>query len=54
MNTINKIALVQVCFAIGDVILFTIFDYELRNIIINHIILTIGYLYGFWHNSIKY
>ena len=47
MKTINKIAIVQVAFCIGGIIGYTLLDFELKNVILNHIVLTIGYLYGF-------
>ena len=51
MKTINKIARVQVAFCIGGIIGYTLLDSELRNVIATHIVLTIGYLYGFWHGK---
>ena len=51
MKTINKIAIVQVVFCIGGIVGYTLLDFELKNVIGNHIVLTIGYLYGFWHSK---
>ena len=51
MKTINKIAKVQVAFCIGVIIGCTVFDFDLKRVILNHIVLTIGYLYGFWHSK---
>jgi len=51
MKTINKIAIVQVAFCIGGIIGCTLLDFELKRVIINHIVLTTGYLYGYWHSK---
>jgi len=51
MKTINKIAIVQVAFCIGGIIGYTLLDSELKTVIINHIGLTTGYLYGYWHSK---
>ena len=51
MKTTNKIAIVQVAFCIGSIIGYTLLDFELKNVIVNHIVLTIGYLYCFWHSK---
>ena len=46
MKTISRIALGQIGFVIGGVIAFNIMDVRLSLIIVNHLILTIGYLCG--------
>jgi hypothetical protein len=51
MKTINKIAIVQVSFCVGGIIAYTLLDIELKKVIVNNMILTIGYLYGFWHSK---
>ena len=51
MKTINKIVMAQIGFCIGEIIGFKMFDLELRYVIVYHIILTIGYLYGLWHSK---
>ena len=51
MNTINKIMLVQIAMVIGGLILYTIMDYKFSVVLINHILLTIGYLCGLWHSK---
>ena len=51
MKTINKIAITQVAFCIGGIIGCTLLDFELKKVIVNHIVLTIGYLHGYWHSK---
>ena len=51
MKTINKIVIVQLGFCIGGIMGYTLLDFELKNMVVNHIVLTIGYLQGFWHSK---
>ena len=51
MKTINKMVTTQVGFCIGGIIGDTLLDFELNYTIVNHIALTIGYLFGFWHSK---
>lgn len=53
MKAINKIATSQLAFCLNDVILYTQLDIELSIIIVSHMLLTGGYLYGFWHSKSK-
>ena len=46
MKTINKIGLAQIGFVVGGVIAFNIIEVKVSVIIVNHLILTIGYLCG--------
>ena len=46
MKTINRIAIVQIGFVAGGIISFYIMDAKVNNIIVNHIILTMGCLCG--------
>jgi len=46
MKTIEKIIALQIGMCIGGIILYTLLDFRLNNIIITHILLTMGYLYG--------
>ena len=49
MKTINKILQTQIFYLIGGTISFFVLNFEIQNIIASHIILTMGYLYGFYH-----
>ena len=51
MKTINEIAKTQVFFITGGAIGFFVLNFEIENIIASHIILTIGYLNGFYHSQ---
>ena len=54
MTTIEKIGVVQIAFCIGGLISFFILDINITNIIISHITLTMGYLYGLYDAERKH
>lgn len=48
MKSINKILIIQIAFIAGEIIGWKVFRYELSGVIANHIVLTMGFLYGYF------
>ena len=51
MKTINKLMIAQVVFFLGGFISYYIIHLPLKIVIASNIVLTIGYLYGFYHSK---
>ena len=49
MKIIGKILLAQISMGLGGFIAIKLMDAELMEVVISHITLTAGYLYGFWN-----
>lgn len=51
MNIYKKVLVTQIGFILGGVIAYKLLGYELEKVVSNHLVITIAYVYGFYHRN---